>query len=151
MGLDVYVYQNMVRVPDGQKPEWPYFRIGASNPEFSRPEPLVPGTYAAKEAMTFRAGSYSSHNVFRETLAAGVYGLPLAKTPHTGPFAEFLHFSDSEGLIGPALGAKLAEDFAAYSYAAGLEHENNSRFMSLYRHWWEAFVYAADGGVVVLA
>jgi len=64
----------------------------------------------------------------------------------TGPFSELIDFSDCEGVIGTAVSAKLAKDFAKFQVRAN-KHKSQ-HFKSFYNGMWTAFEMAADGGFV---
>jgi hypothetical protein len=118
---------------------------------------LVSGKYrtaAPNETVSFRAGSYSSYNYWREQLAAVVGTTTAAIWNHElkpVAFGELIDFADNEGTIGPKTSAKLAKDFAQWE-ARVEEHakmlEDGAEFMKLYRIWRLAFATAARGGAV---
>ena len=132
---------------------------------------LEPGWYheAFDEQHSFRAGSYSGHNEFRNQLAkAAGYerGASTAwdlETPYGPPFMELINFSDAEGLIGPTISQKLYNDFLKHEdeimntidqwylkMVPGQEWdlEEVRWFKRLYEDWKEAFRIASDNGVV---
>jgi hypothetical protein len=109
--------------------------------------------YSYKEAVEFRAGSYSGYNNWRHLLAklAGYSDEDafrgLAKNR---PFNELVNFSDCEGIIGPKTSAKLAKDFAAFDEAARKwpNDQDCAWFYEKYAEWHKAFVLAANNGAV---
>src|SRR3972149_5024711 len=67
------------------------------------------GYYTYAEKLSFRAGTYSSYNQWRDQLAQ------LAQ----GAFLELINFSDCEGAIGSKTSTKLLKDFQ--------DHEQKTR------------------------
>ena len=117
--------------------------------------------YRSEESGTFAAGSYGGYNVWRDQLAelAGYPKAPYEKygvlgrshcvacwNGTTGPFAELINFSDCDGVIGAAVSAKLAADFAEHQAKA--DAHPDARFREKYALWRHAFEKAADGGCV---
>ena len=114
--------------------------------------------YSFEKSRSFRAGSYSGYNDWREHLAKMV-GYPSVdaetdpRHAHSngacesteGPFWELIFFSDCEGVIGTAISTKLAKDFADHDKNAA---EIGGLFYELYGNWKKAFELAADGGMV---
>jgi len=110
--------------------------------------------------ITFRAGSYSSYNDWRDNLARRALGVSVETVwanlaaYRDKPFFELLHFSDCEGTIGPKAAANLDSDFAALrgrvkSHALP-DAEQEAWFMSRYDAFGAAFEAAARGGLVLL-
>lgn len=114
---------------------------------------------------SFRAGSYSGYNHWREQLAkmAGYenpeevwndYDAEIERVGETGkmkPFYELICFSDCEGIICSEISAKLYEDFVNFEEKAKNFVENsieNNYFYSKYKEWKEAFRVASDNGLV---
>ncbi len=127
------------------------------------------GAYNAADSLSFRAGSYSGYNAWRNELAkmAGYPEIPVdryntgnvqmrsdysAWKAESGPFWEMISFSDCEGVIGTAVSAKLAKDFAEFDQKAK-DHDatlaHRDWFYHLYQEWRLAFEMAADAGFVV--
>lgn len=123
-------------------------------------------TYQSEDSFGFRAGSYSGYNEWREQLAKFA-GYPLLATERhgqivyrhdaaawaadSGPFWELIHFSDCEGVIGSAVSAKLAKDFAEHQAQADALPDDDADgdwFKKRYADWRKAFDMAADGGCV---
>lgn len=124
--------------------------------------------YSAVESFHFRAGSYSGYNAWREELSklAGYAAMPVdrygtgnvqqrhdytAFNAESGPFWEMIRFSDCEGVIGAAVSAKLAKDFADFDEKAKAhqcELGPSDWFYQKYQEWRKAFEMAADGGCV---
>jgi hypothetical protein len=119
---------------------------------------LAPGWYEApswqdREAHpTFRAGSYGGYNAWRNNLCRLARGMDarqfwdLSPAEQSGPFAELIHFSDCEGIIGPRTAAKLAADFDAWAERAEKALDEWDR--RIYQNFRQAFHTAAAGGVV---
>ncbi|WP_321789325.1 hypothetical protein [Burkholderia pyrrocinia] len=107
------------------------------------------------------SGGYGGYNAWREKLAklAGYQPVPTdrfgtgrpelrhdeaAWTASGGPFWELICFSDCEGVIGAAVSAKLAQDFAQFDEQA----KADEAFYVIYSQWRAAFVMAAQNGCV---
>jgi len=122
---------------------------------------------------SFRAGSYSGYNQWRNELAimAGYNGAEevwhdesfdsyksfnIRKdkldsingelVEKVKPFYELINFSDAEGVIGPEVSRKLYQDFVEFDEKAKSHMEN--WFYIKYCEWKEAFKVASDGGAV---
>lgn len=181
MGLDISAYKNLTKVDcvfdvDGE-PIDPTTREGIDydfrayvNPDFpGRSEGIEDSAvYVAEDSTGFRAGSYGGYNAWREELAklAGYKAVPVdryntgnvqmrhdygAFEATEGPFWETIMFSDCEGVIGSAVSAKLARDFADWAERAKEHGESLSQpnwFYEKYQEWREAYEMAADGGAV---
>lgn len=108
---------------------------------------LVPGVFAFEDSTVFRAGSYSGYGEWREKLARFA-GAPTAEAVWDGrvdvPFRELINFTDCDGVIGPVVSAKLAEEFAEYAERAA----KVPTIISLYRAFHKAFDLARHGGAV---
>lgn len=174
MGLDISAYRKIAKVDAvfdaGGEPIDPTTRESIEydmqayrNDEFpGRADDIEDrAIYRAQECMGFHAGGYGGYNHWRNELAK-LAGYPLGQYEQygkpwdsycvacwngaTGPFSELIHFSDCEGVIGAAVAAKLAKDFADFQDAAD-KHEDQ-RFTLKYAEWRKAFEMAADGGAV---
>jgi hypothetical protein len=161
MGLDILAYRNL-RAVENQDRDC----HGQNNPDdvvfdadtITETESAWPGrtegieartVYAYDEKHSFRAGSYTSYQEWRERLALFAYGKPLREvwsTEKDGPFFEVLDFSDCEGVIGPKIAAKLAAD--AEAFQAKADAEAHPYFRYLYAQWRRAFEMAADNGAI---
>lgn len=168
MGLDISAYSNLEYIETIDIEEWedrywmrqddmPFETVMAYHwiDEYAdRATPIVEnGVYKINgETHAFRAGSYIGYNIWREQLSFMATGL----NPRTiwdnedryrgVPFFELINFSDSEGIIGPTVAAKLAVDFAAYQEKA--DRHPDDYFRKKYADWRKAFELAADGGMV---
>lgn len=159
MGLDIQAVSRATKVapPEGceEPTEWAYengYVYGWVNSDFSeRADGLTDGAYEVDRQVSFRAGSYSGYNRWREWLAGSVLGVSPEKVwgdfdAFTGrPFVELIHFADNEGLIGPVTSAKLAADFAREKPTNG---EDDDYYLATYQRFREAFELASDGGFV---
>lgn len=139
-----------------------YAFIAWKNPDFPGRADDVDdrAVYAAADSMTFGAGSYGGYNQWRDQLAK-MAGYPERPHPNygerrpshcvdcwegaKGPFSELINFGDCEGVIGAAVSAKLAADFARFDEQAQAE---GTAFYHRYCQWRAAFEMAADGGAV---
>ena len=120
------------------------------------PDRAVPmrdnGLYEYAEIFTFRAGSYSGYNHWREQLTRLMLNTSperIWESPDTfagRPFVELIDFSDCEGTIGTTAARKLAKDFQDCQGHA--DKVSDEYFQELYRQWRKAFEMAADEGCV---
>ena len=117
--------------------------------------------YNAVDRFSFKAGSYSGYNRWREMLAK-LAGYPETRlqingteqSQHAfgawiataGPFWELINFSDNEGIIGTSASKKLSADFATFDDAARAVGE--AEFYQLFQLWQRAFDMAARDGAV---
>ncbi|MDQ2139558.1 hypothetical protein RBI14_15440 [Alcaligenaceae bacterium B3P038] len=179
MGLDITAYRQLTKLDcvfdeDGEpidastKEPLDYDLRVYINPDFpGRADDLTPkAIYSATESIGFCAGGYGGYNAWRDSLAQ-LAGYPKGTYEQygqrhesycqacwdgaQGPFAELINFSDCEGVIGTAVSAKLAADFAKFDDQAIQHSEMSNRpdwFYPLYREWRAAFEMAADGGAV---
>lgn len=134
------------------------------NPDFpGRADEITDrAAYGAEESFDFRAGGYGGYNEWRDKLAALAGYAAVggdderhrhsrgAWTASAGPFWELINYSDCEGVIGAAVGAKLAKDFAELQpKVEELTGPDSGWFAARYADWRKAFDMAADGGCVV--
>lgn len=73
-------------------------------------------------------------------------GSHVYNSPKEGPFWELISFSDCDGIIGPLVSAKLAQDFGDFQPAA--DDHPDQHFRDMYARWRTAFETAADTGFV---
>ena len=112
--------------------------------------------YTAENEMSFRAGSYSGYNQWRNELAvfAGYDSAEFVwemEHPWGKPFVELINFSDCEGIIGPDLCQKLAKDFTthhedAVAYSA---LSSDDYFIRTYTNFMDALTFVGDRGILV--
>ena len=118
--------------------------------------------YRFGASFSFRAGSYSGYNEWRNRLAklAGYppsvsiqknaielrYDETVWKRDH-GPFWELIDFSDAEGVIGPRACKKVYQDFVRYEDQA--VQLSDMGFRASYADWMKAFAMCADNGAIV--
>jgi hypothetical protein len=174
MGLDISAYRKITKIDAvfdaGGEPIDPTTREPVEydmqayiNPEFpGRADDIEDrAIYKAEDSMGLRAGSYSGFNAWRNDLAK-LAGYPLGQYEQygkmwdsycaacwngaKGPFSELINFSDCEGVIGSAVAAKLAKDFADFQEVA--DKADDQRFTLKYAEWRKAFEMAADAGAV---
>lgn len=165
MGLDISYYQNLkFDSPDSNDNEDKYdtdlIHLYKVKGGADRSDALKTGWYKGERGGSFRAGSYSGYNHWRDHLARCMLQLEARQVwesePDEGsssrPFVELINFSDCEGFIGPKTSAKLAEDFSAnaekaqkYSQDLG---EDQDWFYTKYKDWMAAFKAASSDGVV---
>src|SRR2546429_5108682 len=162
MGLDITAASKLELIPNAPA-DLDAFHVGVNDEEFTdRADGLASGLYRTGVELSFRAGSYSGYNVWREQLAE-LAGYPKRlhfsdhKPPEElhaagaweathGPFWELINFSDCEGVIGAKTSAKLAQDFAEHQVKA--DAHADEWFRDLYAIWRRAFELASDGGAV---
>lgn len=155
MGLDITAYRKLkvVNEPkldeEGDLLDWDTNWQAGGSMEWSekhfpgRGEGIDPKTvYSWEESFGFRAGSYSGYNWWRAKLEQ------FAKN---GAFHELIEFADNQGVIGPIVSKKLAQDFkenkeSALEYAKKLDE--GEWWIGQYERWQEAFEMASDGGAV---
>jgi hypothetical protein len=162
MGLDIRAASKIELIHDAPADQ-EAFHVGRNDDEFAdRADGLTPGLYRCQAELSFRAGSYSGYNAWRESLAE-LAGYPKRmhrsdyKPPEElhaagaweateGPFWELINFSDCEGTIGPKTSAKLAKDFA--DHQAKADAHPDEWFRDRYAMWRRAFEMASDDGAV---
>lgn len=115
---------------------------------------IANGVYKIGEGkISFRAGSYSSYNQWREWLCRLVLDVaPRHVWENTdeylsAPFYRLINFSDCEGFISEKWGKGLAGDFQTYQEMID-EGYCESSYKKQYANWRRAFELAADGGLV---
>jgi hypothetical protein len=168
-GLDVTAFEKLTIVPSPQfnKNGEPSGKnqIELSPVEFvERFDGLEAGkVYHYQSYFSFRAGSYSGYNYWRNELAklAGYkptrckscsgktelrYDTTVWKM-HRGPFWELIDFSDAEGVIGPVVCKRVYKDFIRYQAAA--KKHPDEYFRSSYEDWKKAFAMCANDGAIV--
>lgn len=131
----------------------------------SQAKGLEHGTcYSYQKALSGWSGGYHLYNQWREQLAklAGYSAVPFERIPgrksteiqshqvgafehESGPFLELICFSDCDGVIGPEVSAKLAQDFAAFDTKAKAQ---GAWFYEKYVEWQACFELATDHGAV---
>jgi hypothetical protein len=168
MGLDITYYSNLKKLDcvfnaDGEPIGVIDYFQAYVNPDFpGRADDIEnKAVYSYDESGGFRAGSYSGYNAWREELAK-LAGYPATEDVSfgiknmrhdagawkvtEGPFWELIHFSDCEGVIGAAVSAKLADDFAKFQPQA--DAHTDEWFRDLYAQWFTAFNVASKSGAV---
>ena len=165
MGLDITAYRKLTPANGNEafdetgelkyEDNWMQFY---KNPDFpGRADDIqARHAYKAEDSEGFYAGGYGSYNRWRDQLAelAGYQLTKYMQYGHAatcwegaeGPFSELINFSDCEGVIGAAVSAKLAKDFA--DFQAKADAHQDERFRNKYAEWRKAFEMAADGGAV---
>lgn len=182
MGLDISAYSKLeeVEVPDfntnSQESEWEDSMWDLGNIQirsnYHFPEHTMgvdDGWYEPSgEYYSFRAGSYTGYNNWRDILTYGIgYGDKtdvVWEGDLKGPFTELLNFTDSDGIIGPTYSKKLYDDFVNYkseimdtltkvvmgfSTDIKLDVDHYDYFFRVYDDFTKAFKLASDNGVVV--
>ena len=119
--------------------------------------------YSYEGAESVMSRGYGGYNRWREQLAK-LAGYPLTEYVNsfgqkeqahaaacwegaTGPFSELINFADNEGVIGPVVAAKLAQDFADFEERAAAVGDGDY-FYSGYQDMKRGCEMAADGGAL---
>lgn len=166
MGLDIIAYSDIDKIDkpmDGKEYRDKYgrdpdikttllyeFFFDPENWDFQQQlRGLEPGVYSYDNSVSFRAGSYSGYNRWRNWLSVTMIGVSADQVWYNpidyqySPFYELINFSDCEGYIGTEVSKKLAEDF----------RNNRSKVpqgdLDLYDEWMHAFELASNNGVVI--
>jgi len=157
MGLDISVYSSSELAAPIHEFEECCWKLGHVhpyvNPDFPERADGMDGRcrIATSAERSFRAGSYSGYNAWRDELArfAGFKSDADAweNARSTAPFWELLNFSDCEGIIGPVTSAKLARDFRENLSRA--EQHQDDWWKKKYREWMEAFESVTATGFVL--
>lgn len=161
MGLDITAYQRLTPDKDGKIQLW----INGDFPGRAAPFDDADLRFTAKQAFSFRAGSYSGYNLWRDQLAK-LAGYPetdhpaphrkgershaafvWGQEPRGLPFEELVNFADNEGTLGTTICQKLLKDFKEFDQRAK-EFSEDSWFYLKYQDWAYAIALAADGGAV---
>lgn len=165
MGLDISYYKDMKFIredieDDDYNDGITSVYVNPSFPDVNQHDGMVSGLYSHGEGGGFRAGSYGGYNRWREQLCDMAHGVLPEYVWHNFDnyrglsFAELIHFSDCEGVIGPKTSAKLAADFAdwqdrAEKYATTIKDEYDREwFLRKYAEWRKAFEFASQDGAV---
>ena len=154
MGLDIVAYKNLKWL-DPQPEDWQENTVHIyHNSEWEkehRGDNLQAGYYAADREYSFRAGSYSGYNRWREWLSELALGVAPETVWHSHeaykdkPFAELINFSDCEGTLGPKVCAKLAKDFKDFEAQAKADEDA----YYVYKEFMTVFELTANNGAVV--
>jgi hypothetical protein len=160
MGLDIAAGRRAKMLPFADPDTYDYTRALNLYPYPNHPpfadhsDGLPQGIYEVAARISFRAGSYSGYNRWREALAELVHSTTpevIWKAPDEyrgSAFYEIIHFSDCEGCIGPKTSRKLAADFAEYEERAREAWGADSYEFGVYQDFRRAFTIAADEGAV---
>lgn len=168
MGLDIRVFKNakFVSDNDGDREDLAY--VYTLEGHEARIRDMKRGYYEAEEVMSFRAGSYSGYNHWRNLLALAIHDMPaeeiweqasgLEKVAAEGmgmpPFFELINFADNEGCIGPSVSKKLYKDFCEHEakFTAYIKNKVEPDIvdwdLGKYQEWKEAFRLASENGFV---
>lgn len=123
-------------------PKFPYHISGIDSGSFYRNK---------GEQYSFRAGSYSGYNDWRNWLAQ-VAGFKDANEIWSrkplAPFVELINFSDCEGAIGYIIAGKLAKDFKDYEQKAKEMKGLLPFALERYYDWKKACEIAAKKGAI---
>jgi hypothetical protein len=162
MAINVTAYRNLrpVRDPvfndyghleDTETQVWLMQPLGIEEETPNRMAWIENGIYTFGEKVTFRAGSHRAYRAWLDELARLV-GHPNSDVIYdapdgtvSGPFIELLNFRP-EGVLGPDVSTKLAQDFIDHWDAAFAL--NDAKFTTQYALWMKAFRMAANRGAV---
>jgi hypothetical protein len=127
---------------------------------------MRPGLYEytrSSRRHSFRAGSYSGYNWWRDQLCRFALGVPAADmwaTPQRyrkQPFVELINFTDCDGRIGTQVSAKLSADFTSHASKARKftpaddemgEEGAAAYWLEVYQEFTTAFRLAAKNGAL---
>lgn len=105
---------------------------------------------------SFSAGSYSTHNQFKNEICKMILGISLEEfltdiPKYKGkPFFEFLDMSDCNGSIGPNAAKECLTDFVNHKDKFCIEREDGDKWMNdAYNEWIGIFTLAAQDGIVM--
>ena len=173
MGLDIAYYSKIQEVGKSKSRDDENIHIYGSSFTYqlgSLKENYSYSITEESESGSFRAGSYSGYNEWRNNLSimAGYSGasevwkdfnpdmryhklLKLeGKNVRIKPFYELIFFSDCEGYIGPEISKKLYQDFLDFDdKAKKFVSTGISYFYRSYQNWTECFRVASDNGIVI--
>lgn len=161
MGLDISVYSKIQKITDLERVEngdWSA-NVRRTHPEFDRSLDIEEGYYeGVGERHSFRAGSYSGYNFFRNSLAKGILGVSDKTVwendeEYKGkPMYEIIDFSDCEGCIGPMVSKKLHKDFVdnRVKYLNYISESGDPTFYEIiYDDFTKGFELASNEGIVI--
>jgi len=167
VGLDVSHYTSIKFLRKLREDEEYFDRHEADMPDarhlcpvdFPRQAEGIDGIYVVEGAVSFRVGSYSYYNHWRNQLAQMIGEGTAADVweksdaGKDGPFYDLIHFSDCEGVIGPQTCDRLAQSFdvwrdRAQEYGEKIEGRGGRDFLATYEEFRTAFKAAARHGCV---
>jgi hypothetical protein len=140
MGLDIEVFRNVrLLTPEESTEEVEIVEVENNKSAGNHAGNIIKGTYAYSDSWCFRAGSYGTYNNFRSLLEMW--------EDNDNSFAELIHFSDCEGVIGTEYSKKLYRDFqknidSFYGYT------DDERFICIYDNFMHAFEIASQDGFI---
>ena len=157
MGLDITAYSRLRYLRPNNGDDYEDGTLATymfENAFADRAAPVLPDSiYVVDgESFSFRAGSYSGYNIWRDTLArvmlsASAKEVWSNRADLSGArFTELINFSDCEGVIGSVAAAKLARDFAEWQKVA--DQVDDAYWCELYAKWRRAFELASNDGCV---
>lgn len=114
---------------------------------------ITPGAaYGYQQKITVRQPSSMAYNQWRRQLLKMVASKPDVWEGQPQPFGELTDFADRDGIFGPVIAKKLAQDFADWQYHADLfatqMGDEGEIWHRRYKEWRKVFEMAADGGAV---
>lgn len=155
MGLDIHYYSKIKEIESTED-----YTIKSNNEHFEyhlgslKNDQCYETTKDSKHG-SFRAGSYSGYNFWRNQLSimAGYPGVNYVwdrfdTTKEMKPFYELINFSDCEGIIGSEISKKLYQDFVDFDEKAKNWEKHHLNFYNIYTKFREAFKVALDQGAV---
>ena len=115
-------------------------------PELPEVETIVRGLAPRLAGRRILAAEFRCARVIRGA-PERIVGKTIDQVRRHGKFI-VIDFTDSGGVIGPIVSAKLAKDFAQFSDAAKAADAGDSWYFENYCKWQQAFELAADAGAV---
>lgn len=153
MGLDIYYMKNIKRISDyPEDDDYDYdHHYLQPNEQFNVHGEIRDGIYSAEDEQSFRVGSYSGYNGWRNRLAvmAGYSSFEEACTTPEGPFVELINFSDCEGVICAEVSEKLYNDFLNNHVFAKEKMEQYD--LETYEDFMNGFASAKENGCLVFS
>lgn len=153
MGLDIVAYKKLKKIElnnisdEELENRFDLFHPGGSmmGSEEYWPESGYPleadAYYSFDDEFSFRAGSYSYYNKWRDDLE-------LFKGDCA--FQELINFSDCEGVIGALVAEKLYYDFKDnYEEAVKYSENLSESWLEKYKDWMHALEFAKDNGAIL--
>ena len=159
MGLGIVAYSNLTPVTEDEAVQCNDEDLvpAQAHPDFERTTRGSAPYYRITDTTvtwTWRAGSYSGYNGFRNMLAslAGVSITDVWKLPNLYwevPFFELLNFSDCEGTVGTEAAKDLLVDFIQHRpQFVAMVASDDPYWISLYDNWIHGLTLASENGVL---
>lgn len=165
MGLDIRVATSILEITDKDRiVEGDYYlHVLHDHPEMERASDIKEGYYdLTGESFSFRAGSYSGYNFFRNLLSEAILGVPAkmvwerTEFYEKKPFFELINFSDCEGCMGPEVSKKLYNDFEEnkekfYTFVKNKYQFESQFYTRVYDDFMTGYGMVGDEGVLIFS